>query len=307
MSLSLKEGQAIVELAECLYPFLPGKAHPYADQSLSFPGIAARLGLQKHWAAGSKQPAITHLLSATLEYDRAQFCPLVVNVVQYGMAYRKNKEPVTRQEIEKLNAIIVRIGFKVPELHDPEFLGRLPQAASKKPTHGDQAIDDARLAPLRQRIMDLQSMDSGPRGFAFEKFLDELFDVYGLTPRGSFRLTGEQIDGSLVLDGETYLLEARWRNEQAAIADLLTFSGKVSGKAQWSRGVIVSYAGFTEDGLSAFRQGRAANIVGVDGLDLYHSLSGKLDLREVLRRKVRRAAETNRIFVPARELFQTVI
>jgi hypothetical protein len=230
----------------------------------------------------------------------------VVNVVQYGLVYRKNKEPVTRREVEKLNAIIARVEFKIPQLHDPEFLARLPQGPDKRPAHGDQAIDDARLVPLRQRIMDLQSMDSVPRGFAFEKFLDELFDVYGLAPRGSFRLTGEQIDGSLALDGETYLLEARWRNEQAAIADLLTFSGKVNGKAQWSRGVIVSYAGFGEDGLIAFRQGRAANIVRMDGLDLYHILSGKLDLREVLRRKVRRAAETNRIFVPARELFQTV-
>ena len=43
-----------------------------------------------------------------------------------------------------------------------------------------------------------------------------------------------------------------------------------------------------------------------DGLDLYHILSGTLDLREVLRRKVRRAAETNRMFVPVRELFANV-
>jgi hypothetical protein len=307
MSLNLKEGQAVAELAECLYPFLPGKAHPYADQSLSFPGIAARLGLEKYWPGGSKQPAITQLLRGTLEYDRARFCPLIVNIVQYGLAYRKNKEPVTRPEVEKLNAIIAQIGFKIPELYDPEFLGRLPGAAGKTPTRDDKAIDAARLSPLLERIMELQSMESVKRGFAFEKFLEELFDVYGLAPRGAFRLTGEQIDGSLVLDGDTYLLEARWRNDQAALADLLTFSGKVSGKAQWSRGVIVSYAGFTEDGLSAFRQGRPANIVGVDGLDLYHILSGKLDLREVLRRKVRRAAETNRIFVPARELFQTVM
>ena len=64
--------------------------------------------------------------------------------------------------------------------------------------------------------------------------------------------------------------------------------------------------GFSEDGLHAFRQGRRTNLIGLDALDLYHVLSGNLNLREVLRRKVRRAAETNRVFVPVRELFNNV-
>jgi hypothetical protein len=44
----------------------------------------------------------------------------------------------------------------------------------------------------------------------------------------------------------------------------------------------------------------------VDTLDLHHVLVGTLDLREVLRRKARRAAETTRAHVPVRELFPHV-
>ena len=152
----------------------------------------------------------------------------------------------------------------------------------------------------------LQALDPVKRGFAFEGVLSELFAVFGLAPRGAFRLVGEQIDGSYELDSEVYLLEARWRNERAANSDLLTFAGKIAGKAQWSRGLFVSYAGFSEDGLQGFGQGRRTNLIGLDGLDLYQILSGALDLREVLRRNVRRAAETNRMFVPVRELFPSV-
>ncbi len=72
MALSLKESQALTELADRLYSFLPGKPHPYADQSLSFPGVAAKLGLDQHWLAGSKGPAITRLLTATLEAERGR-------------------------------------------------------------------------------------------------------------------------------------------------------------------------------------------------------------------------------------------
>jgi hypothetical protein len=45
----------------------------------------------------------------------------------------------------------------------------------------------------------------------------------------------------------------------------------------------------------------------MDGLDLSHVLSGRIDFVEVIERKARRAAETNRAFVPVRDLFSSVI
>jgi len=92
-----------------------------------------------------------------------------------------------------------------------------------------------------------------------------------------------------------------------AEADLLVFSGKVGGKAKWSRGISVSISGFTTDGLEAFARGKSTNIIAMDGLDLFHVVNGTLDLRTVIERKARAAAETNRTFVPVRELFPGVI
>ena len=306
MALSLKHSQAVTDLAEGLRPFLPGKPHPYADQRLSFPGVAAKLGLSGHWSGGSKVPAITGLLTGALETASGKFCPLVLAVVQQGMVYRRNKEPVTREEIEALNVIIARLGYKIPELHDPDFLSGLPRRGAEKADEQDNGLPAQSIAALQTKLAEVQSLDPVRRGFAFEPFLSELFALHRLAPRGAFRLVGEQIDGSFELDRETYLLEARWRNEKAANADLLTFAGKVAGKADWSRGLFISYAGFTPDGLHAFGQGRRTNLIGMDGLDLYHVLAGTLDLREVLRRKIRRAAETNRAFVPVRDLFGNV-
>lgn len=136
----------------------------------------------------------------------------------------------------------------------------------------------------------------------FEGFLNELFAAYELAPRNAFRLTGEQIDGSFRLDGQTYLVEAKWHGPQIGFADLMTFSGKVGGKASWSRGLFVSNSGFTNDGLEAFTRGRQTNLICADGLDLYEVLSGRVSLVDVLREKDRRAAETNRAFVAVRDL-----
>jgi hypothetical protein len=143
--------------------------------------------------------------------------------------------------------------------------------------------------------------------FCLRAIPDRPVHVYDLDPRRSFRLIGEQIDGSFQLRQEIYLLEAKWQDPRTAQADLLTFAGKVEGKAQWSRGLFLSYSGFSEDGLQAFARGRRTSIICMDGLDLTHVLSGRLDLVEVIERKKRRAAETGSAFVPVRELFASVI
>jgi hypothetical protein len=86
-------------------------------------------------------------------------------------------------------------------------------------------------------------------------------------------------------------------------AELLIFSGKVGGKAEWSRGLLVSYSGFTRVGLEAFGRGRKTNSVCMSGVDLRCTVTGRLSLIEVLDRKVRHAAETNEAFAPVQKLF----
>ena len=80
----------------------------------------------------------------------------------------------------------------------------------------------------------------------------------------------------------------------------------MEGKANWSRGLFVSYTGFSEDGLEAFARGKRTSIICMDGLDLYGILYGQLSLTEVIDRKMRRAGETNSSFVSVRDLFPAV-
>ncbi len=308
MALSLSQTQAVNELANQLYSFLPGKAHPFADKSISFEGIGDSLSLRKFWPGGSKLPAISKLLSGTLQYQCNKFCPLLLEIVRKAMVYRQSKNnPITREEIERLNELIARIGFKIPELRDPKFLGSLPREYQRaEAASGKTTLPDSKINELRDRLLELSSFSPQKRGFQFEKFLTELFEAFGMAPRGSFRLVGEQIEGSLQFQGETYLVEAKWEAGLIGQKELLVFSGKVGGKSQWSRGLLISYSGFSSDGLEAFSRGKPTNIVCMDAFDLYCILEGKLTFPYVLERKVRRAAETNEAFVSVKELFPGV-
>ena len=177
---------------------------------------------------------------------------------------------------------------------------QMPSTAPK--SHLDtQYLDLPRLQALAAEFVKVSEKTPQIRGYAFEEWLRSLCNAYDLDARASFRLSGEQIDGSFELSGEIYLLEARWRNTKAAIGDLHAFHGKLEQKAFWSRGLFISMAGFTDDGLAAFGKGK--RLVCMDGLDLHEMLQRGLAFSEVLNRKVRRAAETGSPYASVRVLF----
>lgn len=301
MSLSFVEIQAIGDMAKLLYNFLPGKPHPYANQNISFLGIANELGLGLYWMQGSKLPAITTLIQSTLEQKRGSFSPLILEVVKRGIVYRNGKnDGISREEIEELNRLIKLVGFKIPELWEPNFLESLPTKKTENVNTSDSSSPD--LTYFKEQFRLITAMDPNPRGFAFEQFLNQLFTAFGLSPNGSFRIVGEQIDGSFLLDGETYLIEAKWHNKQINNSDLLIFRGKVDAKATWARGLYISYSGFTPDGLEAFSKGKATNIVGMIGLDIHYVLEGKISLAEMIRLKVRKTAETGAFYVGVEDI-----
>ncbi len=163
-----------------------------------------------------------------------------------------------------------------------------------------RAFKAAQLADLRRDLYDLRDLAPQPRGYAFEDFLKSAFDLFGLKAREPFRNVGEQIDGSFLLDNEIYLFEAKWTSNPIGVADLHAFHGKLD-KAAWTRGLFVSYSGFTDQGLTAF--GPAKRMICVEGRDIYDALEKQIPLADLLRAKVRRAAETGRLFVPLAELF----
>jgi restriction endonuclease Mrr len=157
------------------------------------------------------------------------------------------------------------------------------------------------VAELKRQLGEVTALAPQPRGYAFERFLKGLFDAYGLAGRASFKLVGEQIDGSFELAGETYLLEAKWQEALTDAADLRAFNGKAEDKAAWTRGLFISNSGFSEDGLIAF--GRGKRVICMDGSDLREMLDRGIAFSEVVARKIRRAAENGQPFARVRDLF----
>ncbi len=72
------------------------------------------------------------------------------------------------------------------------------------------------------------------------------------------------------------------------------FHGKVEEKAAWSRGLFISYSGFSADGLFAF--GRGKKMICMEGRDIHEALSRSIPLDKVIIEKARQAASHGPIF-----------
>ena len=219
MSVSPRQIQTTAEIANLIYDFLPANPHPYADQAISFPECANKVGLGGLWRGGSKKPAVSQLLRDTLDRARDKFCPLIIEIVNTSILYRANKNnPIKREDIEVLNKLIIEVDFKIPELWDKTFLNSLP---SDKPEIKKVELTNAEaIAALRKEYIELPALEPHKRGYAFQDFLTKFFAIYGLKPKSAFRLVGEEIDGSFEINGDTYLLEAKWQALQTGQYDI---------------------------------------------------------------------------------------
>jgi len=126
MSLSPKESIAVTGIAEILAEFLPySGAYEHSGQ-ITYRSILVKMGLGNYWEKMSKRPGISRVLEKILIYRRDLFEPFILESVRKGFSYRLNKnQPIRREEIEKLNGLIIDVGFKFPDLLDQDFLTRL--------------------------------------------------------------------------------------------------------------------------------------------------------------------------------------
>lgn len=160
----------------------------------------------------------------------------------------------------------------------------------------------SRLDDIKERYSKLiTSKDHHARGFELEKVLYDIFELFDLDPKASFRNVGEQIDGAFSLDGTDYLFEAKWQKYAINAADLDAFSGKISRKLDNTLGLFLSINGFSEDAVKIHSAGRST-ILLMDGIDLLAVLENRIDFVSLILRKKRHAAQTGGIYLKVMEI-----
>lgn len=160
-----------------------------------------------------------------------------------------------------------------------------------------------RLKELHEEYCGMLSLSPQRRGFALERLMYNLFEVFDLDPKASFKVLGEQIDGSFSFETTDFLFEARWESSPTSRADIDAFNGKISRKLDNTLGLFLSINGFSGDGVKAYSAARSLMIL-MDGAHLAAVLEGRIDLVSLLLRMRRHAAQTGCIYLPVHQLLR---
>lgn len=175
----------------------------------------------------------------------------------------------------------------------------------------DAEVQTQRARERQRRLRELyeaygemfSSSDHQARGYSLEDLLKELFGLFEIRYRKSYRAGGEQIDGFFTFGGFDYLVEARWRKDVPSRDDLLGFKGKVDGKIESTRGLFVSVPGFREDIVQRLRESGPANLILMDGYDLTLILEGRVSLIDALQAKADKASQEGVVYYPLANFF----
>ncbi|MDH7478570.1 MAG: restriction endonuclease [Syntrophomonadaceae bacterium] len=143
----------------------------------------------------------------------------------------------------------------------------------------------------------LTSKSRQEAGYSLEDLLKDLFALFEIEYRPSYRTETQQIDGHFKFEGFDYLVEARWRKDIPDEDEIGGFERKVNTKLESTRGLFISVQGFRENVVQQFN-GKGASIIFMCGRDLTLILEGHFDLSDALRAKIECAAQKGIVYYP---------
>lgn len=187
--------------------------------------------------------------------------------------------------------------------HDAAKRNKEEEQEARKKTLEESARGKAfqeKLVGLKERFFShFQNPDRQDRGYRIEEILYDLFVLFELNPKSAFRRKGEQIDGAFSLDGDHYLLEAKWRQQKSDLSDLRDLDGAVDASLDNTLGLFISINCFSDEALEGCLRGSRPRIICMDGGDITYVLEGRIDFCDLLRRKKDIAVQKRQILCSA--------
>lgn len=154
-------------------------------------------------------------------------------------------------------------------------------------------------AKLQQRLDALHpSVGTQKGGYDFQDWFYDLLDFCEIQNRRPYVTGGRQIDGSLTLDGTTYLVELKFTGTQSGSTDIDSLRAKVEDKADNTMGIMVSISGYSSVA-TAQASGRKTALLLLDAMHLYLFLSGTLSFADIISRVRRHASQTGEAYLAA--------
>lgn len=154
------------------------------------------------------------------------------------------------------------------------------------------------LVTLRSRLDSLCTrMGTQEAGYEFQTWFYDLMEFGDVDCRRPYMSGGRQIDGSVTIDGTTYLVELKFTVPQSDATDIDSLTKKVSNNASCTMGILISMSGFSSVAVSeASRAG--SPLLLLDHQHIYLVLTGGSTFDAVVKRVRRHASQEGKAYLP---------
>lgn len=158
------------------------------------------------------------------------------------------------------------------------------------------------LTKLQVQLTELHSQaGTQAGGYAFEKWFYDFVKFFDVDHRPPYKADERQIDGSVTIDGTTYLVELKFTANQTGTGDIDSFMAKVNSKADNTMGLFVSMAGYSSVAISQASKPKTPLLL-LDASHVFLSLQGLWDFPELVSRVRQHASQTSEAYLPANRL-----
>jgi hypothetical protein len=205
----------------------------------------------------------------------------------------------TRQARAAVDALKTYLSERAEERQSQQEGERLRRAAAEVQTRTVRSQAD--LAKLRERLDNLCSQLGTQRGgYTFQDWFYDLMDYAEVDNRRPYMDRGRQIDGSITVDGTTYLVELKFTCNQADAPDVDSLLSKVNTKADNTMGIMVSMSGYSAVAVQQASFARTPLLL-LDHSHLYMVLGGIKTFPDLVRRVRRHSSQTGTALLPTQD------
>jgi len=214
--------------------------------------------------------------------------PYVGKAIVLLIRHMMNNDLV-KDDIKEKTGSLQKIGEK--------FLGKVQskEVPESSPINKNSK-SDVDFEKLKKSLLDLENISSPQtRGYAFEKYLNELFSAFNLDPHASYRTDHDQIDESFKFGSDTVLIEAKYKGKEIAKDDLILFEKKIEIKSHFVKGLFITYSSISDKAKEYFKDS-GSRVVVLTVEEIFLMCENKTSLITVLEKKYRELDERGLIF-----------
>lgn len=209
----------------------------------------------------------------------------------------------------KIAAARAAISDLNPQMH--KVIQYFSEESRREDRQKQEQLAHARKSAFYQKIDSLKTdletlgrekLGTAEGGYAFEKWLYELFILFDIMARKSYREPGgRQIDMAITLDGNHYIIEAKFTKGQVSVSDIDSLYGKLRKLADGTKGIIISMSGFDSHSIKQASSDRTW-ILMMDYSHIYSLiLNNAMELPDVIRRIHRNASQVGESFLALKD------